>query len=279
MARQLSSNWELLSSELGGAQSAPKKQVHKKKKEVKRMPRKETKIMTMVYNMNKVIAKRELDKKEGKEFQFKSSVCLDAETNKKLDDIIEQDLNGKEHAKKTSDIGKYVAIDCEFVGVGLDGKDHALARISMTNYFGHVVLDKFVRPREKVTDWRTEISGITPSSLKEAITFKEAQKMCADLLKGRILVGHAVKHDLDALLLSHPKSMIRDTSRHLPFRHKYAGGKSPSLRKLTKEVLGTDIQGGEHSSVEDARATMLLYKSEKREFEKLHKKTFGSESR
>ena len=113
--------------------------------------------------------------------------------------------------------------------------------------------------------------------MKQAISFEEAQRKCAEIIKGRILVGHALKHDLDALLLSHPRSMIRDTARHLPFRKKYAKGKSPSLKKLTKEVLKVQIQSGEHSSVEDARATMLLYKSDKSEFEKLHRTTFGSE--
>ena len=166
-------------------------------------------------------------------------------------------------------------MDCEFVGVGPEGKESALARISIVNYFGHVVFDEFVKPREKVVEWRTWVSGIKPEHMKNAITFKEAQKKTADILEGRILVGHALKHDLEALMLSHPKSLLRDTSRHLPFRKLYAKGKTPSLKKLTTEVLKISIQEGEHSSVEDARATMLLYKKEKTEFEKIHRNTFN----
>lgn len=232
---------------------------------------KPTKLMSMIYTMNKEIAKHDQDKKDGKEFQFKSA--NNDKENVDLETAIKLEM-GSSMQKKQTDIGKYVAIDCEFVGVGSEGKDHALARISLTNYFGHIVLDKFVKPRERVVDWRTEISGVKPSDMKDAITFKEAQKRCSEILKGRILVGHAVKHDLDALLLSHPKAMIRDTARHLPFRQKYSGGKSPSLKKLTKEVLKINIQSGHHSSVEDARATMLLYKSDKAEFEKLHRAKF-----
>lgn len=36
-------------------------------------------------------------------------------------------------------------------------------------------------------------------------------------------------------------------------------GSTPSLKRLAKEILSIDIQSGEHSSVEDARAAMQLY--------------------
>ncbi|CDR37750.1 CYFA0S01e16358g1_1 [Cyberlindnera fabianii] len=167
--------------------------------------------------------------------------------------------------KKT--LGTYLAIDCEFVGVGPDGLESALARVSVVNFHGHTVYDKFVKPREKVTDWRTWVSGVTPAHMKDATDFKTAQKEVASLLDDRILVGHAVEHDLESLFLSHPKAMIRDTSKFPGFR-KLAKGKTPGLKKLAKEVLGLDIQGAEHSSVEDARATMMLYKHDKKEFDR-----------
>lgn len=34
----------------------------------------------------------------------------------------------------------------------------------------------------------------------------------AELLKGKILVGHALKNDLSVLMLEHHRSMIRDTA-------------------------------------------------------------------
>jgi len=42
------------------------------------------------------------------------------------------------------------------------------------------------------------------------------------------------------------------------------------LKKLAKEILGVDIQGGEHSSIEDARATMLLFRRHKSAFDIEH---------
>ena len=171
--------------------------------------------------------------------------------------------------------GKFIAIDCEMVGVGpTPDTDSALARISAVNYHGHQVYDSFVQTKEAVTDYRTSVSGITSQLLRSARTFEAVQADVAKLIDGKILVGHAIKNDLQALLLSHPKRDTRDTSKHPAFRQ-LAGGKTPSLKKLAREVLGADIQSGEHSSIEDARATMLLFRREKEGFEKEHMKRFG----
>jgi RNA exonuclease 4 len=172
-------------------------------------------------------------------------------------------------------LGKYVAIDCEMVGVGPDGIDSALARVSIVNYNGAVLLDCYVKPQEKVTDYRTHVSGIEAHHLEsdEALTFKEAQYKTEAIIRNRILVGHAVYNDLQALILSHPALLIRDTSRYKPFR-KLAKGRTPGLKMLVKEILGINIQSGSHSSIEDARFTIQLYKSVKGEWEK----SFGARS-
>ncbi|KAI7873460.1 exonuclease [Mucor mucedo] len=172
-------------------------------------------------------------------------------------------------------LGKYVAIDCEMVGVGPEGTDSALARVSLVNFHGAVLLDIYVKPQEKVTDYRTHVSGIEAKHLEseEALSFKDAQFKAEAIIRGRILVGHAVYNDLQALMISHPALLIRDTSRYKPFR-KLAKGRTPGLKMLVNEVLGISIQSGSHSSVEDARFTMQLYKSVKLEWEK----SFGAKS-
>ena len=171
--------------------------------------------------------------------------------------------------------GKYIAVDCEMVGVGPDpDNDSALARVSIVNYHGNQLYDSFVLPKEPVTDYRTFVSGITAELLRSARTLEVVQADVAKLLDGRILIGHSVRSDLDALLLGHPKRDIRDTSRYLGFRQ-YSAGRTPGLKKLAKEILGIDIQEGQHSSIEDARATMLLFRREKNGFESEHAKRWG----
>lgn len=46
------------------------------------------------------------------------------------------------------------------VGIGLDGEESSLARVSLVNWHGAVLLDCFVRQRERVVDYRTQWSGI-----------------------------------------------------------------------------------------------------------------------
>lgn len=141
-----------------------------------------------------------------------------------------------------------MAIDCEMVGVGPEGRESVLARVSIVNFHGSVVMDAMVQPKERVVDFRTWVSGITPAMLENAESFETVQAQVAEILDGRILVGHAVHHDLQALLLSHPRHMTRDTSRLRSFRA-YSKGKTPSLKLLTSVLLGRDIQSGSHSSV------------------------------
>ncbi len=73
-------------------------------------------------------------------------------------------LNGTCHLPYLS-VTKIVGMDCEMVGVGVRGQDSILARVSLVNHFGHCIYDKFVKPREKVTDYRTAISGIRREDL------------------------------------------------------------------------------------------------------------------
>ncbi|CAH8852703.1 unnamed protein product [Trichobilharzia szidati] len=173
--------------------------------------------------------------------------------------------------KSTSFTGptRRIAMDCEFVGVGYEGADDALARVSIVNQFGHVLLDTYVRPEERVVDYRTKFSGIRPRDLRKngpARPFLEVHKEVAELIKNRVLIGHSILKDLHVLRLSHPRRFIRDTSRYRPFRDLFSG-RIPSLKALTQKVLGVTVQDGEHDSVEDARATMRLYTSVKRVWE------------
>jgi RNA exonuclease 4 len=187
------------------------------------------------------------------------------------------------HAKKTfTDSSKkktkVIAIDCEMVGIDT-GKDSMLARVSLVNKYGNCIYDKYVLPSEPVVDYRTHVSGVRPKDLHNGESFETVQKEVAEILQGRILVGHALRNDLKVLFLSHPRKAIRDTSRYRLFR-KFTNGRTPSLRKLAEELLGVKIQQGEHDSVVDAKAAMQLYLLYRKEWEKeLHSKCSRSRTK
>ena len=169
-----------------------------------------------------------------------------------------------------------VAIDCEMVGCGAGGYRSALARVSIVNWDGDVVLDKFVRVEEEVTDYRTFVSGITASDLNspDAISFEECRALVLQAMENKIVVGHGLKSDFDALQIRHAWHMIRDTAKYQPFLKEHPTEQGllvpKKLKELAKDKLGLIIQqdGQQHDSIEDATAAMELYIKHRRKWEK-----------
>lgn len=71
---------------------------------------------------------------------------------------------------------KYVALDCEMVGTGPKGQCSELARCSIVTYDGDVIYDKYIKPVNPVTDYRTRWSGIRKRDVQNATPFKQAQR-------------------------------------------------------------------------------------------------------
>ena len=62
---------------------------------------------------------------------------------------------------------KALAMDCEMVGVGPKGEESIVARVSLVNQHGRCVYDKYVKPTQPVTDYRTAVSGVRPADLAQ----------------------------------------------------------------------------------------------------------------
>lgn len=171
----------------------------------------------------------------------------------------------------------YFAVDCEMVGVGPEGLDSALARVSIVNWDNEIVLDTYVRVDQEVTDYRTFVSGIRPEDIQSdsAMSLKHVRNLVGNILKGKILIGHALENDLKVMGLYHPWCDIRDTANYAPFMRTISKENDEKilcprkLRDLVWEKLNKQIQevGKAHSPVEDAIAAMDLYKSARTEWE------------
>jgi RNA exonuclease 4 len=225
--------------------------------------------MTKLINSNwKKLSKKINYKKDAKKVLEKGiEKELNKNSNETLSPVSETKDNEISQLGNNQKIGKYLGMDCEMVGVGDGGLISALARCSIINYNGMVVYDEYCNPMEPIKDYRTIISGITPSLLKErGKSFKTVQKEVADLIKDKIIVGHALKNDLQALMLQHPGKLIRDTAKYKPLKNQKTNH-AQSLKNLAKTYLNKDIQGGMHSSVEDARCAMEIYKLHKKDWD------------
>ncbi|XP_034482842.1 RNA exonuclease 4 [Drosophila innubila] len=187
------------------------------------------------------------------------SAATDATDGANVDENAALTKSARNRLKRKAQRNRYLAMDCEMVGVGPNGQDAMLARVSIVNKVGEVMLDKHVKPRQPVTDYRTSVSGIRPHDIENGEDFKIVQEEVVKLLQGKILVGHALRNDLAVLGIKHPMAHIRDTSRYKPLCKVVSNGHTPSLKRLTMAVLGQEIQTGEHNSVEDARAAMSIY--------------------
>lgn len=181
------------------------------------------------------------------------------------EDVTQGPLKTLSARNENRSLTKVLAMDCEMVGAGSDGKRSILARVSLVNMSGNVVYDKHVRPREQVTDYRTKISGVRASNLRKGEDFAVVQKEVGELILGRVLVGHSLRNDFKTLFLSHPKKDTRDTALYPPLHN--TNGRPRALRHIAEELLGVKIQVEEHCSVQDARAAMYIYQHLKRDWE------------
>lgn len=167
------------------------------------------------------------------------------------------------------------------VGVGPYNKS-SVARVCLINWNEEVLLDTFVKVTNgEVTDYRTFVSGVTKEDLEsdDAMEITECRELVLSLIKGKVLIGHALINDLSALRISHPWSHTRDTAKYEPFMKKVIDEETGvvtsmnprKLKDLMQEKVGRTIQveGEEHCPIEDAASALLLYKCARKKWEKV----------
>ncbi|KAF8213126.1 hypothetical protein K438DRAFT_2158054 [Mycena galopus ATCC 62051] len=162
-----------------------------------------------------------------------------------------------------------IALSTVCVGVGPGGTTSMLAYAPLPQ--GEPLLDKFVRPTMEVVDYREATTGIKNWQLfsKEAMPFNVLQQFIANLMRGKIVVGHSIWNDLPALLgIPHPAVATRDVALYQPFRNAL---RSPhqiiGLQTLCWQLMRRRCQEGLIDPSENARAAMDLYRSHSKDWE------------
>ncbi len=258
----VSSNWDILQKELKATNSSggtTKREKNKTKRENMGLGGLRGQ---QAYDLNQAVAEAKRTVIVDERHESKKRACIE-KGGTVLGNMVTTSMVLSDEEKH-----RYIAIDCEMVGVGNLGKESVLARCCIVNWDGEVVYDRYIRPIEFVTDFRTSISGIESKHLRKAIKLEECQRAVVVLIADKIVVGHSLKNDLTALLLTHPHHMIRDTATYKPLKVAHGKKLRPrSLKSLSKEFLGREIQKDKHDPGEDARAAMDLYKLFRKQWE------------
>ena len=138
----------------------------------------------------------------------------------------------------------YVGLACEMVWVGPGGHKSSLAQVTIIDWTGKVLFNEYLR-RGKFFQY-------------------EIPTMVRRFLEDKIIVGHALDNDLEAMGIQHPWWMIRDTAKFEPFMQLRGGSLCPrKLKHLAREQLYQIIQkeGKPHSPYRDAITALDLYRT------------------
>ena len=135
------------------------------------------------------------------------------------------------------------SIDCEMCQTqrGLQ-----LARVSIIDGNGTVVLDTLVKPELPIVNYWTQFSGVTQESLRDVtVSFAQVRVALLRLISAEtVLVGHSINSDLDVLRLYHARcvdtALLYPHPRGFPYRQK--------LKRLAEDYLNMRIQTGKGTS-------------------------------
>lgn len=96
------------------------------------------------------------------------------------------------------------ALDCEMCKTTI--MDLEVTRVSIVDEENKVVYEQLVKPDNKITDYLTQFSGITPKMMKNVTKrLEEVQKDLREILPpDAILIGQSLNGDLHALKMMHP---------------------------------------------------------------------------
>lgn len=197
-------------------------------------------------------------------------------------DIISGRETPKEIGPHLDRLTEKIAIDCKMMQSNIG---QVLGRVSIVNYDGKTIFDSFICYPEPVNITNTDerFSGIHWADIDPqngARSFSEVQAQLSELLRDRVVIGHDIEKDLRVITMNLPACLlqlqgvarsatclrfdisVRDTQKYSGYR-KYANPgarQGPNLKNLALEVLGRSIKQGLVSSVEDAVATMEIYR-------------------
>jgi len=146
-----------------------------------------------------------------------------------------------------------------------------LARVAIVDYRGSTVFCTYVQPTMPVSDYRTGTTGIEAAHLSAANgakMFADVQTQVANLIRGRVIVGHSLWNDLSVLGIPHAAVNTRDVALYQPFRNALRSpNQAVGLQTLMWHLMRRRIQEEKTCCLENARAALDLYRSHAADWE------------
>jgi hypothetical protein len=176
-----------------------------------------------------------------------------------------------------------VALDCDVHSVPSAGAGGGVSRVVVTrvcvvNATGQVLLDRYISPHSAAAP----PSAAEPHSASASATHSDVlsvqRELATDFLRHKVVVGHHLQPQLQALGLALPKAALRDTALYKGLGAASSTASAAlngplSLARLVSERLGielphtnsrTGVVGA--SAIDRARAALALYKATRKQW-------------
>ncbi|KAI5194828.1 hypothetical protein E4T39_08496 [Aureobasidium subglaciale] len=156
-----------------------------------------------------------------------------------------------------------IALDCEMAGGwNGDGFVDQLIQLTAIDYLsGEVLISALVKPVLDITQWRTNIHGVSRGMMAQATREGTALQdviharglLFTHMNQDTILVGHALKHDLNVLKIAHSRCVDSEMLAKAAIDRPGQGG--TALKKVCETLMGLGVQRlATHSCLEDSFA-------------------------
>ncbi|KAF8321547.1 hypothetical protein DL93DRAFT_2034817, partial [Clavulina sp. PMI_390] len=156
---------------------------------------------------------------------------------------------------------QFVALSTQCVGIGANGTVPMVARVSLVDFRGQIILDTYIRPTNPVFSYRTTQTGIEPHHLENAPPFEQVKAIVEASIRGKTVVGHTLWEDFEVMGLRHPAYDTRDTALYLPYREALKMmNRVIGLPTLVFRFMQHSIAVQRQDSLENARALIDLYR-------------------
>ena len=158
-----------------------------------------------------------------------------------------------------------IAIDVECVATGVRHDARSVCSVAVVGEDERVLLYKKVKPRERIVNYLTPITGFRKGDLDDAESLESVLAQVHALLGPDVsIVGQAVQNDITWLKLERGRHYkdVKDIAQIFATENPRYGNKTYfSLQHESDTLLGAGIlSGGAHDPVKDALCALRLYK-------------------